>query len=135
MSQAMAATCIVAGLMAGSWAVTMWKKRRGAGQKWVVLLMALAGTGLGTGIGYLANVHVISTSIGYVPLWLIIVIVVGFGFFLEIKGWNDHPTRTPILGFAVAAVLCMAIGQGVVGWSTHEVHQVQVTDSLHHKKG
>jgi hypothetical protein len=135
MSEALAVTFIVIGLMAGSWAATMWKKRRGAAQKWVILLMVLAGIGIGTGAGALTNLNVISTSVGFIPLWVIVVVVVGFGFFLEVKGWNDHPTRTPILGAVVAVVLCAAIGQSVVGWTGNEVHQVQVTSVVHGKKG
>jgi hypothetical protein len=127
MNQALAATLIMFGLVAFSWAAMIWKKRKDRNIKWVPFLMVLAGLLLGMGTGYLAGVSITHSKIGYVPVWVPFILIVGFGFFLEIKGWNDHPTRTPVLGFVTAFTLMLAVGQPVVTHVTHAVRTVQVT--------
>jgi hypothetical protein len=134
-SQALAVTFVVAGVIAASWAVLMWKKRRGAAHNWVVLLMVLAGLGIGTGMAGLVSVNLLNTDIGFIPLWLIVVLVLGFGFFLEIRGWGPHHTRTPLLGASLAVILAMAVGQGVAVAATHGIRNVQVTSHVTRAKG
>lgn len=140
MSAALAATFITFGLVAFSWAAMIWKKRR-EHKKWVPFLMVVAGLLLGIGAGYLADINVIQDKIGYVPVWVPFILIVGFGFLLELRGWTDHPTRTPVLGFITAFTLMLAAGQAVVSAATHEAHNVQVTSRYtpaggsHGKKG
>jgi MFS family permease len=126
MSGALAATFLTFGVVAFAWAAMIWKKRK-EHKKWVPFLMVIAGLMLGIGAGYLANVNVIQDKIGYVPVWVPFILIVGFGFLLEIRGWKGHPTRTPVLGFVTAFTLMLAAGQAVVSATTHEVHNVQVT--------
>jgi hypothetical protein len=126
----MATSCVVVGLVAFAWAAMMWKKRRDQTIKWVPFLMVISGLCLGIGIGYLAGISIVQAKIGYFPVWVPFVLIVGFGFFLEIKGWNDHPTRTPVLGFVTALVLMLAVGHVVVSWSGHEINTVRTTSNV-----
>ena len=130
MNQTLAATFIVFGVVAFAWAATIWKKKKESNLRWVPFLAVLAGLLLGIGIGYLAGFNVIQDKIGYVPVWIPFILIVGFGFILEFRGWNDHPTRTPVLGFITAFVMMLAIGQAVVSAAGHEVEHVQMTSSI-----
>ena len=132
MSAALAVSFIVAGGIAAAWAASMWKKRRGAGKNWVVFLMVLAGLGIGTGAGSLADLNILTSRVGLIPLWVIFVAVFGFLFVLEVSGWRDHPTRTPLLGAITALVFFAAMGHLLLGVATHELHQVTTTSTVRH---
>lgn len=138
MNTAIAASLVIIGLVPTAWAVTAWwksLKNRKDGEKeihlrWVTFWLILGCVLMGTGIGVLSGVNVFGAKFGPAPLWVVwaaIVLIVAGVFVLEMKGYRDHPTRTPILGGAMALVFCLAIGQGVASWSTHEVNHLQVT--------
>lgn len=135
MDKALAVTFIVAGFIALVWAVTTWHKlgKKGKGRNGVILLMALAGLGLGTGIGAINHAGLLWVKVGggYIPLWVVIVAVFGLGFWYEFRGHGDHKTRTPVLCFALAMVLFLAIGNGMAADASHGVHQVEVDSSTH----
>jgi hypothetical protein len=135
MDKALAVTILVAGVIAGSWAVQMWVKKRGHARNWVIFLMVLFGLGVGTGVGSLVSVNIIDYKVGFIPLWVIPVAIAGFGFFLEIKKWRDHHTRTPLLGAGVALILSMAIGQAVAVAATHGIQRVHVISNYTQGKG
>lgn len=133
MTNAMAVTCVVIGIILAVWAVMLWLKKHRENKnhsRWVTFLLAVAGIFLGTGAGDLSGVDFARADAGYVPVWLIVVAVVGFLFVLEAWGWRDHHVRTPILGFLTAVVLFAAIGSYVVTGSVHEIHRVQTTDQV-----
>lgn len=130
MSRAMAATCIAVGLIALAWAVMVWKKHPSGNSRWIPFLMVVSGLCLGVGAGSLAGINIVQYRIGFLPLWVVIVAVIGFGFFLEMKGWGDHRTRTPVLGFVTALVLMLAVGNSAVVFSNHEIHQVRTTSNI-----
>jgi hypothetical protein len=133
MTKALAATLIMAGVVLLAWAGMMWwKKHREekAHSRWVTFLMCVAGVCMGIGIGYLAGIDIVKMRVGYCPLWIPAVLIVGFGFILEAKGWKDHHVRTPLLGFGTAMVLFLAVGNSVVTGVGHEIHTVQTTSNV-----
>jgi hypothetical protein len=130
MSQVMAATVVVVGAVALTWAIILWRKHPDGNSRWIPFTAVVAGLCLGAGVGSLAGLDIVEDKVGYVPVWLIIVAVTGFGFFLEMKGWNDHKTRTPVLGFATALVLMLAIGHTVIAFGGQEMHTVQTTSNV-----
>jgi len=138
MNNALAATFIVIGVIFTAWSVSMWVKKyraEKAHSRWVTFLMCAAGVCLGIGAGYVAGINVITDKIGYVPLFVPVVAILGFLFILECKGWRDHHARTPVLGFATALVLFLAVGNSVVTFSGHEIRNVQVADTVVPAKG
>ncbi|MGH3188197.1 MAG: hypothetical protein ACRDOL_13185 [Streptosporangiaceae bacterium] len=130
MSAAMAATMVAIGAVAAAWAAMIWKKHPSGDTRWIPFLAVVSGLCLGVGIGYLAGVNIIEAKVGYVPVWLILVAITGFAFFLEMKGWSDHKTRTPILGFLTALVLMLAVGHAVVTFSGNEIQNVRTTSNV-----
>jgi hypothetical protein len=135
-NEALAVTFLVVGIIAGSWAVLMWMKKRGHARNWVILLMVLFGMGVGVGLGALFNVNILYYKVGLIPAWVIPAAIAGFAFILEIKGWRDHHTRTPILGAIVALIVAAAVGQTLAAAATHGIDKVQVTSNItHHPKG
>jgi hypothetical protein len=135
MNSALGASFLVAGLVPFAWAVmTWWKSKKGRANggkeihhKWVATLLILGCVGVGTGIGALSGFTFFQTKFGYIALWIPFVLIMAGAFALEMKGYEDHPTRTPILGGITAFVLFLAIGQGLVGWSSQQITHVQTT--------
>ena len=115
MSAKWAATFIIIGVVALAISILIWKKRKEDHWRKVSFAMVVAGVFLGAGIGYAAQIQVIDYKFGYIPAWMAIAAVVAVAFVLEVRGWNDHPTRTPILGFATALIIMLAAGNLVVG--------------------
>jgi hypothetical protein len=85
--------------------------------KWVTLLAALGAIGVGLGVGALSSkiAELATYSVGPVPLWVPVVVILGLIFVLQFLGNKDHHVRTPVLGIFTAMVLFMAIGHSVVG--------------------
>jgi len=129
-TQAAAATCIAVGIITSAWMVLLWKKHPNGDSKWIPFFAVVSGLGLGIGCGALAGINIIQWRIGSIPVWVIFVAIVGFAFFLEMKGWERHRTRTPVLGFVTALILMLAVGQTVVGASLHELDQVRTTSQI-----
>ena len=130
MNQTFAATAIATGLIALAWAISIWKKHPNGESRWIPFLAVIAGVGIGVGAGFFAGINLIQYKVGVIPLWVIFVAVVGFLFFLEMKGWENHRTRTPILGFLTALVLMLAVGQAVVKVSTQEIQHARTTSQI-----
>lgn len=128
---------IVAGICLLIIGCISWKKIGKDKPKHVPILAVIGGMSLGTGIA-LAGMDINGWSIGPVPVWIFPAAILGFWFFVEAaKGWNDHPTRTPLLGLAAALILLLGVGGTVVQLATTQYdHNIQphVTTILHHHK-
>lgn len=135
MNSALAASFLAGGIIPFAWAIFSWWKskqgRRNGGKeihlRWVAFLLILGCVGMGVGIGGLSGFTFFDDTIGYVPLWIPFVLIMAFLFVLEMKGYEDHPTRTPVLGGITAFVLFLAIGHGLVNWSTQQISHIQTT--------
>jgi hypothetical protein len=135
MNKALAASFLIGGIVPFAWAViTWWKSRQGRKNggkeihhKWVAVMLILGCAGIGIGSGGLAGFTFFETKFGFIALWIPFVLIVAFLFVLEMKGYEDHPTRTPILGGVTAFVLFVAIGNGLVNWGANQIQHVQTT--------
>jgi hypothetical protein len=130
MNETMAATCIVVGLIALIYGALIWKKHPDGNSRWIPFYGVTGGLILGAGVGYLADIPLVEDKVGDIPVWLIIVAVTGFAFFLELKGWGDHRTRTPVLGLITALLLMVAVGHQIVGFTGHEIQNVRTTANV-----
>lgn len=137
-------SCLGAGITLLLCAVAAWWKShqarkdgkgKEASMKWLAAGGMLAAAGIGTGAGALGFLPILDTPIGIFRLWEFVVAVFAFLFAMEMGGYRDHHTRTPILGTITVFVFALAVGTGIVNWSTVQIHHAQVTGILQQKSG
>jgi hypothetical protein len=87
-----------------------------AHSKWVTLLAAAGAIGVGIGVGALSRkiAALAAYSVGPIPVWIPVVVILGLIFVLQFMGNKDHHVRTPVIGILTALVLFVAIGHSVV---------------------
>lgn len=142
MDKAIAATMLLAGIGLLWLAGQVWHgkhERRGNGEQaqkvWkegVVLLVTLAGFGIGGGLSVLFGLHFLNIEVGFVPVWLIIGFVLGAWALVDLV-MRHHWSRTPVLVFLAAALIAVPAAPAAIGKFTSG-HQVPSLTSVtrHH---
>jgi len=130
MDKATAIGCLVIGILAIICAGILWFhlfRDNQTHSKWVTLLAAIGAVGAGLGVGGLSQTvaKLASYSIGPIPIWIPVVVILGLIFLLQFMGNKDHHIRTPVIGIATALVLFMAVGHSLVNGASGVAHQVK----------
>lgn len=138
MNKAVAVTILIAGGFALWGAIHVWHGKKGGQRQdqsgWkqaVIVLVVLAGLGIGGGLSGLFGLSFLYTKLGFVPLWLVLAAGTGVWFIVDLlirHAWS----RTPLLGFLTAALIAIPVAPPALGAMTHG-HQVpQVTSYRRH---
>lgn len=137
LSSAAGVSLIVAGGLATWGAFHVWHAKRKDAQKglWKELLTALivaAGLCLGGGFSLVAGLDFLYIKVGWVPVWLIIAIVFGIWFVIDLVLRHDW-TRTAIVGLVASAMIAVPIAPPAFAAATsHSPQHVQVASVTRH---
>jgi hypothetical protein len=135
-NEAVGATMIVAGGAALWLAGHLWhahdKARANIFWKGViVLLVVMAGFGVGGGASAFFRIGLLFFSLGFVPMWLVLALITGIWLLVDLIKRHDW-TRTPVLGFITAALIAVPAAGPALSAATSPHHQgPQVTSVTH----
>lgn len=140
MDKVIGATLLVAGAVLVWAAIHMWhikKEENDPHAGWragVVMLLVLAGLGLGGGASLLEGLSFLFVKVGAVPAWAMLAFFTGIWFLFDLIARHAW-TRTPLLGFVTAMMIAVPVTPPALGAAMHQ-HQVpQVVSVTRHHNG
>ena len=99
----------------------------------LIVLIVLGGLGIGGGFSLLLGLAFLYIEVGFVPLWVVLVLVSGIWFVVDLAKRHDW-TRTTILGFVTALLIAVPAAPPMMASAVAHGHQLpQVTSKITHK--
>jgi hypothetical protein len=100
----------------------------------VIVLLLLAGLGIGGGGSLLVGLNFFYIKVGFAPLWSILAAAPGIWFLVDLVA-RRHWTRTSVMAFLTAAVIAVPIAPPALSAATHGQQAPQTVSVTHKHKG